>query len=314
MSNLKISLHQKLLENTGVLITNLGTPTEPTPTAVKKYLKEFLSDRRVIEIPRLLWWPILHGFILPFRSRSSAKAYEKIWQKEGSPLRVITEQQANGLQKILQEKYGDKIIVAYAMRYGTPSIEEQLCYLKKQSIKRLIVLPLYPQYSATTTASTFDAVAKVLKNWRYIPETHFINQYYDNPLYIEAISQSIQTYWAQHPRSKKLLISFHGLPKRNFELGDPYYCFCHKTARLIAESLQLSSEQWALCFQSRFGKAEWLQPYTDATLIQCAKEGIESVDIICPGFAADCLETLEEISIRYREVFLEAGGKQFQYI
>lgn len=295
---------------TGILLTNLGTPDAPSYGAIWRYLREFLSDRRVIELPRLLWWCILYGLILPLRPFKIAKKYAGVWLPEGSPLLVYSRR----LQQKLQAKMDKTAHVVLGMRYGNPSIRHALESLQQQGIRKLVVLPLYPQYSATTTASTFDAVSRELHRWRFVPEVKFISGYADFPPYIAAIADSIQAYWKQHGRGEKLLISFHGLPKRNLAKGDPYYCLCHKSARLIAEKLQLNEQDWMMVFQSRFGAAEWLQPYCDQTLDMLAQQGIKTLDIICPGFPVDCLETLEEISQTYAERFHAAGGKELRYI
>lgn len=300
--------------STVVLLVNLGTPTAPTPRAVRKYLREFLSDQRVVELPRLLWQPILNGFILPFRPRRVAKAYQSIWTSRGSPLLVQSQQIADQLQTKLAAKYGDDIRVELAMRYSEPNIREKLDQLKSQSIKRLVVLPLYPQYSASTTATVFDAVSKALKKWRHLPEVRFISQYADHPEYINGIANSIKAHWQNNQPGQKLIFSFHGLPQKMVDAGDPYQQQCQTTAQLVAQALNLQADQWQLVFQSRFGPAEWLQPYCDQTLEALPGKGVKSVDIICPGFAADCLETLEEIAVENREIFEKAGGERYQYI
>lgn len=299
---------------TGILITNLGTPDAPTKKALRKYLAEFLSDPRVIETTRLIWWPILYGIILTLRPRKSAEAYSKVWTNEGSPLRVISERQLREITGRLQDKIAGPVVVELAMRYGNPSIRSALERMHAAKVRRLLVFPLYPQYSATTTASTFDAVADVLKTWRWLPEMRMINHYHDNAGYISALAESIRTYWDSHGKPDKLLFSFHGLPKKYFLSGDPYFCECQKTARMVADQLQLPADVWAVSFQSRFGPTEWLKPYTGDVLLNWAKSGKTNVQIICPGFSADCLETLEEIQIQYRKQFLEAGGRQFAYI
>jgi len=299
---------------TGVLVTNLGTPDAPTPPALRKYLGEFLADPRVIEAPRIIWWFVLHGFILRTRPKRSAAAYRKIWTETGSPLLAISKKQAAAIQKYLDEHATEKFHVELAMRYGNPSIQSGLKKLKQANAKKIVILPLYPQYSATTTASTFDAVANVLKTWRNIPELHLVKHYHDTPDYIDALAESITEHWQEKDRAEKLLFSFHGIPQAYFEAGDPYYCECHKTARLLAEKLNLNEKDWMLTFQSRFGPKEWLKPYTDVTLKELANSGVKNVDVVCPGFSADCLETLEEINMRYREAFLVAGGKKFSYI
>jgi len=299
---------------TGVLITNLGTPVAAEAGAVRRYLAEFLSDPRVLEIPGPLRWLLLHGVILRVRPGRSAEAYRKIWTPAGSPMLTTLIKQAVALKKEISRKCPGPVFVEYAMRYGNPSIASGLEKLRGANADRLLVFPLYPQYSATTTGSTFDAVADVFKTWRRVPELRFIAHYHDDPGYIKALAESIQAHWQHNPRGEKLLFSFHGLPKDYFAAGDPYHCECHKTARLVAEALNLNEQQWLVCFQSRFGPRAWLQPYTDETLKKLVKGGTKNIDVVCPGFSADCLETLEEINIRYREVFLRAGGKNFNYI
>ena len=298
----------------GLLLTNLGTPDAPTAKALRPYLRQFLSDPRVVEIPKAIWWFILNGIIVPFRSPKSAKKYATVWTEQGSPLLAISRQQAEGIAERLAQQYGDQLVVSLGMRYGNPSIESALLQLQQQGATRVLVLPLYPQYSATTTATAFDQLARVLARWRWIPELRFINHYHDHPGYIEVMAQHLQAYWQQHGRAEKLVFSFHGLPERNLRLGDPYFCECHKTVRLLTERLGLPADEYLTTFQSRFGKAKWLTPYTDRTLEQLAKEGVASVQVFCPGFSADCLETLEEIDEENREIFLEAGGKSFAYI
>jgi len=299
---------------TGVLITNLGTSDAPETRAVRRYLAEFLSDPRVLEIPGALRWLLLHGLILRIRPRRSAEAYHKIWTPAGSPMLTTIIKQAAALKKELSKKCPGPVFVEYAMRYGNPSIKSGLDKLRGANAERLLVLPLYPQYSATTTGATFDAVADVLKTWRRVPELRMIAHYHDDPGYIKALTDSIHAHWHHNIRGEKLLFSFHGLPKHYFTAGDPYHCECHKTARLVAESLYLNEQEWMVTFQSRFGPREWLKPYTDVTLKKLAKGGTKNIDVVCPGFSADCLETLEEINIRYRELFINAGGKNFNYI
>ncbi len=299
---------------TGVLVTNLGTPDAPTPSALRRYLGEFLADPRIVEVPRFIWWFVLHGFILRTRPKHSAATYRKIWTKTGSPLLAISTKQAAAIQQYLDEHATEKFHVELAMRYGNPSIQSGLENLQQANAKKIIILPLYPQYSASTTASTFDAIVDVLKTWRNIPELHLVKHYHDMPDYIDALAESITEHWQQTSQAEKLLFSFHGIPKAYFDAGDPYYCECHKTARLIAEKLKMEEEEWMLTFQSRFGPKEWLKPYTDVTLKDLANSGVKNVDVVCPGFSADCLETLEEINMRYREIFLAAGGNNFSYI
>ncbi|WP_420631697.1 ferrochelatase [Candidatus Leptofilum sp.] len=298
----------------GILLVNLGTPEEPTAKALRPYLRQFLGDPRVIEWPAWLWKPILHGIILNVRPKKSAKLYESIWTKDGAPLLIYSQNIADKLQTNLQEACGDTIRVTLAMRYGRPSIAEKLAEFRAANVQRILVLPLFPQYSATTTATIYDIVFDELRRYRWMPELRTVTGYHDNPLYIQALADSIQAFWAENGRSVKLLYSFHGIPKSYAEKGDPYQSFCQKTAKLVSEKLGLSQEEYQVCFQSRFGPEEWLQPYTDKTLVQWAEDGLESVDTICPGFAVDCLETLEEMAVENRDGFLEGGGQQYQYI
>jgi protoporphyrin/coproporphyrin ferrochelatase len=301
------------LPTTAVLLCNLGTPDAPTASALRRYLAEFLSDRRVVEIPRLLWMLILHGIILRVRPAKSARKYASVWTPDGSPLRVWTEKQAKLLQGYLGER-GHQVVVKYAMRYGNPSIHSILNELKKGGVKNILVLPLYPQYSGPTTASVCDAVFQWGQKTRHLPEFRFVNHYHDDDGYIAALAKRIQDHWQQEGRAEKLVLSFHGVPERTLMLGDPYHCECLKTARLLGEKLGLGKDQMVVTFQSRFGKAKWLQPYTEPTLIALAQQGIKRVDVACPGFTSDCLETLEEIAMEAREAFLHAGGEQFHYI
>lgn len=302
-------------EKIGILITNLGTPDAPTPKALRKYLGEFLWDPRVVEVPRPIWWLILNLVILNFRPRMSAATYKKIWTDAGSPLLVHTKAQASALREKVIKHFGENLCeVDFAMRYGQPSFASALEKMHQKNVTRLLVMPLYPQYSGSTTGSTFDAVSKVFTQLRWIPELRFVNQYADDANYIQACTKQITNFWQQNTQSEKLIFSFHGLPKKYLLQGDPYHCQCYKTARLIAEALQLQEHQWQLTFQSRFGREEWLQPYTDKTLEQLGKQGVKSLDVFCPGFSSDCVETLEEINMLNREIFLEAGGGSFQYI
>lgn len=299
---------------TGILITNLGTPDAPTSSALRTYLAEFLWDPRIVDLPRPLWWLILHGFILRFRPGRSAAAYKKVWTEDGSPLLSISKRQLVALRQELEQRLSGPVVVELAMRYGNPSIASGLEKLRKANARHILVLPLYPQYSCSTTASTFDAVADSIKTWRWVPEFRFVNQYHDETGYIEALASCVRESWSVRQPPEKLLFSFHGTPKRFHAEGDPYYCQCHKTARLVAERLGLNDDQWQLTFQSIFGKEEWLQPYTIETLKELGSTGTKSVDVICPGFSADCLETIEEIGMENRDAFLEAGGKTFTYI
>ena len=301
------------LGRTAIVLVNLGTPDAPTAAAVRPYLKQFLSDPRVVEIPKAVWWFILNGVILPFRSGKSAHKYASIWTREGSPLLVHTMRQAMLLRGALGER-GHQVEVVAAMRYGNPSLPSVLDKLRAEGCERVLVLPAYPQYSGTTTASTFDAVFSHYARVRNVPELRMVRHYHDDPGYIEALRQSVQKHWEAHGRPEKLVMSFHGVPKRTLMLGDPYHCECHKTARLLATALGLSPQQYLVTFQSRFGKAEWLQPYTAPTLQKLAKEGVKRVDVMCPGFTSDCLETLEEIDMEVRRDFLTAGGADYHYI
>jgi ferrochelatase len=302
---------------TAILLCNLGTPDAPTPAALRRYLGEFLGDRRVVEIPRLIWWPILHGIILRTRPAQSAKKYASVWMPDGSPLKVWTERQSAALQTWFDQQ-GQPVIVRHAMRYGSPSIASQLDALLAEGAQRILVLPAYPQYSGTTTASVVDAVAQWTGKVRALPELRFVNRYFDDPGYIAALAARINAHWQEHGRpdgkTGKLVLSFHGLPERNRTLGDPYYDECQQTARLLAQALRIDASQYLVTFQSRFGKAQWLQPYTEPSVIELARSGVQRVDLACPGFIADCIETLEEIDQEVRAAFLTAGGQEFRYI
>jgi ferrochelatase len=297
----------------GVLLVNLGTPEAPTPSAVRRFLAEFLSDPRVVEIPRLLWLPILYGIILNVRPRKSAHAYAQVWTKGGSPLMVESMGLASAVQMQLKHTYGDNVVVELAMTYGQPSIANALRSLRDKKVDRLLVLPLYPQYSGTTTGPVFDRVMNELKTWRAIPSVQFVSNYHDNPFFIEALAHSVRDHWHTHERAH-LFFSFHGIPQRNVDLGDPYFSHCQRTAQLTAAKLGLKSDEWTMAFQSRVGPAKWLQPYTEKTLVDYAKRGPKRLTVLCPAFATDCLETLEEIAIRNRADFLAAGGESFDYV
>lgn len=298
---------------TAVLLVQLGTPAAPTAAALRPYLAQFLGDPRVVEIPRLLWWPILHGIILNTRPAKSARKYASVWTDEGSPLKVHSVRQSTLLRGALGER-GHDLEIALAMRYGEPSIESVLGELRARGVSRLLVLPMYPQYSASTTATVFDEVARVLRGWRNLPEVRWVRSFHDDAGYVDALAAQVRRAWERDGRGERLVMSFHGVPRRTLELGDPYHCECHVTARLLAERLGLARGEWIVTFQSRFGKAQWLQPYTEPTLEQLARDGVRSVDVVCPGFVADCLETLEEIEGENKEHFMHHGGEQFAYV
>ena len=298
----------------GILLANLGTPDAPTAAALRRYLKQFLSDRRVVEIPRLIWWLILNGIILNTRPKKSAEKYAQIWTAEGSPLLVHAQKQAKLLQGYLGTRIASPFKVELGMRYGNPSIASAIEKLKAAHCDRILVFPLYPQYAASSSASAMDAVWEVLQHSRNMPAIRSIRNYHDHPAYIAALAQSVRQHWAENGRPDTLIISFHGVPKYTLNKGDPYHCECHKTARLLAEALGLDKDQYMLCFQSRFGKAEWLKPYLAPTLEQLGKQKLKRIDIICPGFSSDCLETLEEIAMEGKASFVKAGGGEFHYI
>ncbi len=298
----------------GVLITNLGTPAAPTARAVRKYLAEFLWDPRVIEIPRPIWWLLLHAVVLPTYSGKTARSYAKVWTDAGSPLLAISKRQRAALQTALANAGAEKIRVELAMRYGQPSIRSALQALQAQNAQRILLLPLYPQYSASTTASAFDAVAHEFMQLRWLPELRMINHYGAEPGYIDACVQRIKSHWQGRQPGQKIILSFHGLPRQALLQGDPYHCECQQTARLIAEKLDLDDGQWEIAFQSRFGKAEWLKPYLEDRISELPREGVTSADVFCPGFSSDCLETLEEIEMEDRKIFLQNGGKSFHYV
>jgi ferrochelatase len=294
----------------GVLLVNLGTPEAPSASAIRRYLREFLSDRRVVELSRWLWWPVLNAFILPLRPLKLQHSYAAIWTADGSPLLAISRRQ----QRALQAALGPELPVALAMRYGKPSIDAALAELAREDVRRVLLLPLYPQYSATTTASVFDAVADSLRRWRWLPELRTVHQYHDDAGYIEALARSVEAQWESKGRGEHLLMSFHSIPLSYVLAGDPYFCHCQKTARLLAERLGLEASQWSVSFQSRLGRTAWLQPYTEPHVQALAKQGCRRLDVICPGFAADCLETLEELALRYAARFRAAGGSELRYI
>jgi len=299
---------------TGVLLVNLGTPDEPTPGAVRRYLREFLSDRRVVDLPRLLWLPILYFFVLPFRPGRVAKKYQSVWLKDGSPLRVYHERQAQLLRGYLGERMKRLVAVEAAMRYGRTSIPDAVKALRDKGVRRLLVIPMYPQYAASTTESVKDALGKAMRKWRPEPIVDFVNDFHDHPAFAKAVAKNVGEYWLKHGRPDRLVMSFHGLPQKAIDAGDPYQAQCLTSARLIATELGWNDARTLVTCQSRFGAAKWIGPATDETLSRLGKEGVGRLDVICPGFAADCLETLEEIAIEGQHVFRKAGGKDFHYI
>lgn len=298
-------------KKTAVLLANLGSPTAPTTKAVRRFLADFLWDPRVVNLPRPLWWIILNFFVLPFRPSKSAKAYQKVWHEKGSPLTYLTRQLT---EKMAEQLSSQGVITNYAMRYGEPSIAKQLKAFKAEGVTDIIILPLYPQYSSTTTASIYDDLIKELNQWRHLPNFQFISDYHQDAHYISAVAESIKQAWHEQAKNELLIMSFHGLPEVLTKWGDPYFHQCHRTAWLIAEALGLNESQWMLVFQSRFGKAEWLKPYCVDTLQTLPGQGVKTVDVVCPGFAVDCLETLEEIAMENKSIFLEAGGTDYRYI
>lgn len=299
---------------TGILLVNLGTPDAPTAQAVRPYLKEFLSDPRVVEIPRAVWWLILNGIILNTRPKKSAAKYAQIWMPEGSPLRVHTAKQTALLQGYLSQRTRAPFVVDYAMRYGNPSISGAMQKLKAQNCQRILIVPMYPQYAASSTGTAFDMVFAELQQMRNTPALRTIKNFHDHPGYIKALANNINDYWMKNGRPEKLVMSFHGLPQFSLDKGDPYHCECHKTGRLLAQELGLQPGQYFISFQSRFGRAEWLKPYTTAALKELGKQKTKRVDVVCPGFVADCLETLEEIAMEGKEDFRHAGGGEYHYI
>lgn len=302
------------LAQIGILLVNLGTPEASTAAAVRPFLKQFLSDPRVVELPRVLWWPILHGIVLNTRPRKSAEKYAKIWTADGSPLKVHTERQANLLSVRLGAAMAHPPRVAWAMRYGAPAVDAGLAQLKAQGCDRVLVIPLYPQYAASSTGSTFDAVFAAATRLRNVPELRVVKHFHDDTGYIRALARSVREYWTANGRPERLVMSFHGVPRFTLERGDPYHCECQKTGRLLAEALSLRPEDYVITFQSRFGRAEWLKPYTQDTVVALGRRKLRRIDVICPGFVSDCLETLEEIGIENQAAFLGAGGGEFHYI
>ena len=300
-------------KTTAVILVNLGTPEEPTAKGVSRFLKKFLSDKRVVEAPALIWWFVLRLVVIPLRKKRVAHAYQSIWTDQGSPLRVISERQSQLLQEMLKQQQVDARVVT-AETYGKISLADTVKELEHQGVERIVIIPMYPQYSGSTTGAIFDQLADLYKNSRNVPDLRVVKDFYDHPLYIEALANSVTRFWNQHGRNKMLLISFHGVPKSYVENGDPYYEQCQRTSALLANKLELDEQQWCMTFQSRFGPKEWLQPYTDETLKQLAQQPQASVDIVSPAFVADCLETLEELNVENRKFFLEAGGEKFGFI
>ena len=295
-------------QKTGVLICNLGTPETYKTKDVRRFLRQFLSDGRVIEIPKIIWWFILNGIILTLRPSKSAKLYKSVWTKEGSPLLVLSKK----LTEKLKKSVGDSCEVELAMRYGNPSMESALMSLKNKNCRKLIVIPMFPQYSGTTTGSIFDEVARVLSKWRWVPSLSFVNSYHDHPEYINALAESLSNH-IKNNSPQKIIFTYHGIPKRNFDLGDPYQCYCQKTTRLVAEKLNLEDDTYITTFQSRFGPAEWLKPYTSDTMGELPLQEVKNVLVVAPAFSVDCLETIEEIDQENKEIFLKAGGEKFTY-
>lgn len=312
------------VEKVGVILVNLGTPQAPTALAVARYLRQFLSDPRVVEVPRVLWWLLLNFLIIPLRSKKVSDNYRSIWLDDGSPLKVITERQVAALQTAFDEqnceekasgiKSPREYICTYAMTYGDQSIASSVKNLRDCGVNKIVILPLFPQYSASTTAAVYDQLAELVKKYRHIPDIRVVHHYYDHSGYIAALADSVRQHWQKNGQAECLLMSFHGIPQKYVDQGDPYYVQCLETARALAQNLELSSQQWAFSFQSRFGRLQWVKPYTDVVLQKWGERDLESVDVICPAFSSDCLETLEEIDQENRQLFLQAGGKKFTMI
>ena len=301
-------------ERIGVLLVNLGTPDSPSYFAVQRYLREFLGDRRVIDTSRFIWLPILYGIVLPLRPIRTLRNYRKIWMQDGSPLAVYSQRLANKIDAQLRDRWGDGVRVALGMTYGNPSIASAIHALAEQNARRLLVLPLYPQYCSSTTGSVFDRADRELRRWRWLPETRFVNDYYADPGYIRAVAASIEEHWRQVGERSHLLFSYHGIPAVYVKEGDPYKAQAEETTRLVVARLGLGADEWSHCYQSRFGSVVWLQPYTEDTLKELAKRGLKKLTIVSPSFAVDCLETLEEVAIEYRDKFRELGGEQLTLV
>ena len=306
--------HHDSAERIGVLLVNSGTPKSPKPRDVRKFLAGLLGDPRVVELPRALWWPILHGLVLPFRPYRSAPKYRKIWSQYGSPLLDLSERLRTELASTLAQRMLAPLTVEIGMLYGDPTVADALGRLRACGAQRILVVPMFPQYCGSTTGAVYDQVNGELRRWRWLPELRFIAEFHDDPGYIDALRASVSQHWEAHGRTKHLLMSFHGIPERYFHQGDPYFCKCQKTARLLADELLLRDNEWSVSFQSRFGPSGWLKPYTSAVLAEMPARGVREVTVVCPGFSVDCLETLEEIDIENRDVFIRAGGARFQYV
>jgi ferrochelatase len=306
--------HRDGAERIGILLVNTGTPATPVARDVRKYLAKFLSDPRVVELPRPLWLPILYGLILPFRPARSARKYRKIWTAYGSPLLDLSERLRAELTSTLAQNMLAPLSIELGMLYSEPSVKQALARLRESGAQRILVLPMFPQYCGATTGAVYDQVNAELRRWRWLPELRFVAEYHDDPGYIDALRASVTQHWETNGKSKHLLISFHGIPERSFHQGDPYFCKCQKTARLLADELLLRDTEWSVSFQSRFGPAGWLRPYTSGVLAEMPGRGIREVTVVCPGFAVDCLETLEEIDMENRDIFIRAGGQQYQYV
>jgi len=298
----------------GVLVVNLGTPDLPSYFAVQRYLREFLADRRVIDTSRWIWLPLLYGVVLPFRPLRTVRKYRKIWMPGGSPLAVYSTRLTHKIGERLQAALGDRVRVALGMTYGNPSIASAIRSLAEQQVKRLLVLPLYPQYCSSTTGSVFDRTSRALQRWRWLPETRFINDYHDDPGYIDALAARIEQHWAEAKERTHLLLSYHGIPASYVREGDPYQAQAEATTRLVVSRLGLAAQDWSHCYQSRFGRVVWLQPYTEDTLTALAKRGLRKLTIVSPSFAVDCLETLEEVAMEYRDAFLKLGGERLTLV
>ncbi len=301
-------------ERIGVLVVNLGTPDSPSYFAVMRYLRAFLGDRRVIDTSRLIWLPILYGFVLPFRPIRTVRKYRRIWMQDGSPLAVYSERLATGIDARLRAALGDCVRVALGMTYGNPSIAGAIASLAEQNARRLLVLPLYPQYCSSTTGSVFDRASLALRRWRWLPETRFVNDYHDDAGYIDALAERIEKHWAEIGERSHLLCSYHGIPAVYVKEGDPYQRQAQATTRLLVSRLGLAADQWSHCYQSRFGSVVWLQPYTEDTLKALAERGLRKLTVVSPSFAVDCLETLEEVAIEYRDKFRELGGERLTLV